>query len=114
VVLFKGISRFACDTVDALLMLRTLTACVVRVISMEENFDSRRDSAEFIFTIHSALAQAESEKTAIRVRVGASQKAKWGKWNGQPPDGYILNPNTKHLKIDESTAPSYGTSFRCI
>lgn len=105
VVLFKGISRFARDTVDALLMLRTLTACGVRVVSMEENFDSRRDSAEFIFTIHSALAQAESEKTAIRVRVGASQKARSGKWNGQAPDGYILNRETKHLQIDESYAP---------
>lgn len=105
VVLFKGISRFARDTVDALLMLRTLTACGIRVVSMEENFDSRRDSAEFIFTIHSALAQAESEKTAIRVRVGASQKARSGKWNGQAPDGYVLNRETKHLEIDDSFAP---------
>ncbi len=105
VVFFKGISRFARDTVDALLMLRTLTACGVRVVSMEENFDSQRDNAEFVFTIHSALAQAESEKTAIRVRVGAAEKAKSGKWNGQPPDGYLLDPETKHLKIDESFAP---------
>src|SRR5579875_3588601 len=63
VVLFKGISRFARDTVDALVMLRTLLACGVRVLSMEENYDSQRDGAEFLFTIHSALAQAESEKT---------------------------------------------------
>ncbi|MFB5188884.1 recombinase family protein [Alicyclobacillus fastidiosus] len=104
VVLFKGISRFARDTVDALVMLRRLSACGVRVISMEENFDSRRDSAEFIFTIHSALAQAESEKTAIRVRVGASQKARSGKWNGRAPDGYVLNPQTKRLEIDEAVA----------
>jgi site-specific DNA recombinase len=105
VVLFKGISRFARDTVDALLMLRTLTACGVRVVSMEENFDSQRDNAEFVFTIHSALAQAESEKTAIRVRVGASEKAKSGKWNGVPADGYLLNPDTKHLQIDDAFAP---------
>ncbi|WAH38142.1 recombinase family protein [Alicyclobacillus dauci] len=111
VVLFKGISRFARDTVDALLMLRTLTACGVRVVSMEENFDSRRDNAEFIFTIHSALAQAESEKTAIRVRVGAAQKARSGKWNGQPPDGYTLNPETKRLEVDESFAPIVSDIF---
>ncbi|GMA65316.1 recombinase family protein [Alicyclobacillus fastidiosus] len=105
VVLFKGISRFARDTVDALVMLRALCASGVRVISMEESFDSRRDNAEFIFTIHSALAQAESEKTAIRVRVGASQKARSGKWNGKAPDGYVLNSQTKHLEIDELVAP---------
>lgn len=105
VVLFKGISRFARDTVDALLMLRTLLACGVRVVSMEENFDSRRDNAEFVFTIHSALAQAESEKTAIRVRMGAMEKAKSGKWNGAVPDGYVLNADTKRLEIDQSFAP---------
>lgn len=100
IVLFKGISRFARDTVDALLMLRTLLSCNVRVISMEENFDSQRDNAEFVFTIHSALAQAESEKTAIRVRMGATEKAKQGKWNGKAPDGYLLNPESKRLEID--------------
>lgn len=105
IVLFKGISRFARDTVDALVMLRTLLSCNVRVISMEENFDSQRDNAEFVFTIHSALAQAESEKTAIRVRMGAMQKARSGQWNGQPPDGYTLNSKTKRLEIDWSFAP---------
>lgn len=100
VVLFKGISRFARDTVDALLMLRTLVASGVRVISIEENFDSYRDSAEFVFTIHSALAQAESEKTAVRVRMGAAQKAKQGKWNGQAPEGYLLNTETQRLEPD--------------
>lgn len=105
VVLFKGISRFARDTIDALLMLRTLIACGVRVISLEENFDSVRDRAEFIFTIHSALAQAESEKTAIRVRMGAMEKAKSGQWNGSVPDGYRLNSVSKRLEIDETMAP---------
>lgn len=105
VVLFKGISRFARDTVDALLMLRTLLACGVRVVSLEENFDSQRDNAEFVFTIHSALAQAESEKTAVRVRMGAMQKARQGKWNGPAPDGYVLNPDTQRLEIDPHYAP---------
>ncbi|MCL6454900.1 MAG: recombinase family protein [Alicyclobacillus sp.] len=105
VVLFKGISRFARDTVDALVMLRTLLACGVRVLSMEENYDSQRDGAEFLFTIHSALAQAESEKTAVRVRMGARQKARQGKWNGRPPDGYVLHPDTQHLQPDEAFAP---------
>ncbi|QSO52261.1 recombinase family protein [Alicyclobacillus curvatus] len=104
-VLFKGISRFARDTVDALVMLRTLLASGVRVVSVEENFDSLRDNAEFVFTIHSALAQAESEKTAVRVRMGAIEKARQGKWNGKPPDGYILNKVTKHLEVDVQFAP---------
>ncbi len=111
VVLFKGISRFARDTVDALVMLRTLIAAGVRVISLEENFDSRHDSAEFIFTIHSALAQAESEKIGIRVRIGAMQKARQGRWNGAAPDGYRLNPTTQKLEIDPVTAPMIRRIF---
>ncbi|MBX5436172.1 MAG: recombinase family protein [Alicyclobacillaceae bacterium] len=113
VVLFKGISRFARDTVDALVMLRTLQACGVRVVSMEENFDSQRDRAEFIFTIHSALAQAESEKTAIRVRIGAMEKARHGRWNGRPPEGYRLNPETQRLEIDPASAATIRHIFEC-
>lgn len=105
VVLFKGISRFARDTVDALMMLRTFIASNVRVISLEENFDSQRDNAEFIFTIHSALAQAESEKIGIRVRIGAMQKAREGRWNGAVPCGYTLNRATQRLEIDPVSAP---------
>ena len=104
VVLFKGISRFARDTVDALVMLRTLQACGLRVISFEENFDSARDNAELIFTMHSAVAQYESEKIGIRVRLGNYEKAKQGKWCGITPDGYRLNRETKRLEVDPSRA----------
>lgn len=112
VVLFKGISRFARDTVDSLVMLRTLLSSGVRVISLEENFDSDRDRAEFVFTIHSALAQAESEKTAIRVRVGVLEKAKRGRWNGRAPDGYVLNSETQKLEVDLVWAPVIGQIFQ--
>ncbi|MHB1627439.1 MAG: recombinase family protein [Bacilli bacterium] len=104
-VLFRGISRFARDTVDALMMLRTLQAYGLRVVSFEESFDSNRDSAELIFTMHSAVAQYESEKIGIRVRLGNLEKARRGKWCGATPDGYVLNPETKRLEIDPVRAP---------
>ncbi len=97
VVLFKGISRFARDTVDALVMLRMLQAFGLRVISFEENYDSDKESAELIFTMHSAVAQYESEKIGIRVRLGNFEKARAGKWSGRVPDGYILDENSKRL-----------------
>lgn len=111
IVLFKGISRFARDTVDSLVMLRTLIAHGARVISLEENFDSLRDSAEFIFTIHSALAQAESEKIAIRVRIGAAEKARTGRWNGIAPDGFVLNRQTQRLEVDHLMASTIRRIF---
>ncbi len=100
VVLFKGISRFARDTVDALVMLRTLQAYGLRVISFEENYDSDKESAELIFTMHSAVAQYESEKIGIRVRVGNFEKARAGQWTGRVPDGYKLDASTKHLVLN--------------
>ena len=112
VVLFKGISRFARDTVDALVMLRVLQACGLRVISFEENFDSARDSAELIFTMHSAVAQYESEKIGIRVRIGNFEKAREGKWSGQAPDGYVLNRETRKLEIDPVRSPVIEKIFR--
>ncbi|UOF89772.1 recombinase family protein [Fodinisporobacter ferrooxydans] len=102
IVLFKGISRFARNTVDALLMLQTLKICGVRIISFEENFDSQRDHTELIFTMHSAVAQYESEKTGIRVRIGNFEKARSGKWCGAVPEGYALDPDTKRLIPDPS------------
>lgn len=112
IVLFRGISRFARDTVDALVMLRTLQACGVRVISFEESFDSFRDNAELIFTMHSAVAQYESEKIGIRVKLGNLEKAKQGKWCGSVPDGYKLDKETKHLHPDPLRASIIQDIFR--
>ncbi len=91
VVMFKGISRFARNTEEALSILDRLKAQGLRVISMEENYDSyKAEDSNFIFTIYAAAAEHESEKTSIRVRLGNKAKASAGQWNGAPPDGYAL------------------------
>lgn len=90
VVMFKGISRFARNTEEALSVLDRLKSQGLRVISMEENYDSNKHDSNFMFTIYAAMAEHEAEKTGIRVRLGNKAKATSGLWCGTPPDGYKL------------------------
>lgn len=101
VVLFKGISRFSRDMVDAQILIRQLTS-FVRVISAEEGYDSTNPQSNVIFGIHSIIAQYESEKNGIRVRMGYNEIAKRGQWpTGTVPIGYKLNRETRKLVPDE-------------
>lgn len=103
VVLFKGISRMSRNLVDAIHMLGVLRQAKIRVISFEENYDSSKSKDDFIYTIHAAVAQHESEKIGIRVRLGQFELAKKGKWvKGSPPIGYDLDRSTKTLIVNES------------
>jgi site-specific DNA recombinase len=102
VVLFKGISRFARNTQEALDVLDRLKSKGLRVISYEESYDSNKDNSNFLFTIHSAVAEYEAEKTAIRVRLGNKEKAKQGLWTGMPPYGYDLKD--RRLVVNDEEA----------
>jgi site-specific DNA recombinase len=103
VVLFKGISRLARNTQEALETLARLKYKGLRVISYEENYDSSRQDSSFAFTIHSAVAEYEAEKIAIRVLLGKKEAAKTGKWNGRPPFGYTVNEDAR-LQVFEEEA----------
>lgn len=99
-VIFKGISRFARSTQEALDVLDRLKAQGLRVISYEENYDSFGENSNFMFTMHAAIAEYEAEKTGIRVRLGNKAKTQQGGWCGCAPDGYRLVD--KKLVVDES------------
>lgn len=103
VVLFKGISRLARDVEEAVGTANRLKAKGLRILSLEENFDSNNVDSEFFFTIYAALARQEVEKLSIRVRYGQRQAAKSGKWvTGKPPYGY-KNVGGR-LIVDEDSA----------
>ena len=88
IVFFKGISRFARDSGETITTAKRLSNKGVRVISLEENYDSFRDDPT-MFQIYAVMAEQESRKTAIRVSLGNKQKARNGLWAGSiPPFGY--------------------------
>ena len=70
-ILTKSLSRFARNTVDCLEMVRTLKAHGIGVIFEKENINTLTESSEFLITLFSGFAQAESESL--------SKNVKWGK-----------------------------------
>ncbi|WP_428909421.1 recombinase family protein [Niallia sp. Krafla_26] len=87
-VFFKGISRFARDSGETITTAKRLSNKGVRVLSLEENYDSFRDDPT-MFQIYAVMAEQESRKTSIRVSLGNKQKARNGLWSGTTtPLGY--------------------------
>jgi site-specific DNA recombinase len=87
-VFFKGVSRFARDSAEAITTAKRLNNMDVRVISLEENYDSIKDEPT-MFQIYAVMAESESRKTSIRVSLGNKQKARNGLWTGTiTPLGY--------------------------
>ncbi len=112
VVLFKGISRFARNTQEALDVLDRLKARGLRVVSYEENYDSAKEHSNFMFTMHAAIAEYEAEKIGVRVRLGNKEKAKTGRFvGGTPPDGYTVAPDGR-LVVDTMRRPLIEQIYR--
>ncbi|MED1874851.1 recombinase family protein [Brevibacillus borstelensis] len=107
IVIFASLSRFARDTGDALNLKRKLVdALGIRLISIDEGYDSKKDLDELKFTIISAVNQKLSEQISYSSRRGKRQSALKGNFTGSiPPYGYkkqLVN-DRKMLIPDEET-----------
>ena len=69
-ILTKSLSRFARNTVDCLDTVRILKANGIGVIFEKENINTLTESSEFLITLFSGFAQAESESLSKNVRQG--------------------------------------------
>jgi len=88
VVLVKSISRWARDTVDSISLVRELKNLRINMRSMNEGYNAFEDQGEFILTLHSAMAQQESDNTSQRIKFSLAETARRGKHHGTPPYGY--------------------------
>jgi site-specific DNA recombinase len=62
-VIFSSLSRLSRDELDLLILKRKLVNELnIRLISIEESYDSKEKDDEFIFTLQAALNQLLSEK----------------------------------------------------
>ncbi|MGG4218861.1 recombinase family protein [Paenibacillus jamilae] len=95
-IYFASLSRFSRDTLDALSLKRTLVnALGIRLVSIEDLYDSAKEDNEMIFGIISSVNQKQSENTSTSVRRGKRQAAKRKEFTGAfAPFGY------KKVKID--------------
>lgn len=75
----KSLSRFARNTVDCLETVRLLKANGIGVYFEKENINTLTESSEFLITLFSGFAQAESESLSKNVAWGKAKSAEAGK-----------------------------------
>lgn len=77
-ILTKSVSRFARNTVDCLETVRMLKANGIGVIFEKENINTLTQSSEFLITLFSGFAQAESESLSKNVSWGKQKSMEAG------------------------------------
>ena len=78
-IITKSLSRFARNTVDCLNTVRLLKANGIGVYFEKENINTLTESIEFLITLFSGFAQAESESLSKNVAWGKQKSAEAGK-----------------------------------
>lgn len=91
-ILTKSVSRFARNTVDCLDTVRELKARSIPVFFEKENINTMLQQSEFIITLYSGFAQAESESI--------SQNVTWGKRKSMK-DGNVIFQYSKLLGYEK-------------
>ena len=77
-IVTREVSRFARNTVDCLDTVRLLKANGIGVYFEKENINTLTESSEFLVTLFSGFAQAESESLSKNVAWGKEKSAKAG------------------------------------
>ena len=77
-ILTKSLSRFARNTVDCLKIVRLLKAQGIGVIFEKENINTLTESSEFLITLFSGFAQAESESMSRNIIWGKQKSGEAG------------------------------------
>ncbi|SEM34448.1 Site-specific DNA recombinase [Mesobacillus persicus] len=107
-IIFASLSRFSRDALDAVTLKRKLVnALGIRLISIDDTYDSQEKDDEMIFTIISAVNQKLSEQISLSSRRGIRESARSGNFTGSfAPFGYkkVKTGNLKTLEISEDHA----------
>lgn len=92
-ILVKSISRFSRNTKDCLTALLELAKLGVTVKFEKENINTLTESSEFLITLFSGFAQAESESLSKNVSWGIRKGMESGKVHLQNVMGYRKGPD---------------------
>lgn len=105
-ILTKSLSRFARNTVDCLDTVRMLKANGIGVIFEKENINTLTESSEFLITLFSGFAQAESESLSKNVVWGKQKSAEAGNVSFQYKKllGYRKGPDGQPEIVPEEAA----------
>lgn len=121
-VIMKGISRLYRKTSKGLELIERLDQNGIRVITVEEHFDSQASENRTgtgkldlsRLTMYLMFAEMESKKLGDRIKFTQIEKAHAGEWNqaSSVPFGYKYNPDTKKLEIEYSNAEIIKLIFK--
>lgn len=103
-IFFVSLSRFSRDALDAISLKRILVnALKIRLISIEDNYDSGVNDDEMLFGIISQVNQKQSETISTSSKRGIRQSARKGNFTGSiAPYGYkkvVTEDGRKSLEI---------------
>lgn len=101
-VMTYKLDRIARRVSDASVIVETLGTHNVQLISLSEGIDTTTIHGKLIYNILSAIAENEREQIAGRVKMGMTQRAKEGKWNGGLCLGYDSKEKQLFVNHDEA------------
>lgn len=118
-VIMKGISRLYRNTRKGLELIEKLHMNGIRIIVIEEDFDSKHNiystgSLDISrVTMYLMFAEMESDKISERVKLTQLEKIYQGMWvnPSNVPYGYDYNPETKKLKVNNIQAEVISSIF---
>ena len=108
VLVFK-LDRLARKMKDSLDIIETLEKNNVKLISLNENFDVSTPIGRTVFQMISSISELERNTIVARVKMGMTERAKQGKYNGGRVLGY--DAVNKELIINEKEAHIVRTIF---
>lgn len=104
-ILIKSAARFARNITDHLQYLRELKALGVSVFFEEEAIDTGHMSSELMISLFGVFAQERSRELSENMRMSVRKRMADGKFIGSYlAYGYIRNPKTKEIEINELEA----------
>jgi DNA invertase Pin-like site-specific DNA recombinase len=122
---FNNISRFGRDNLDLLWMKRKIVdEWDLRMVGLEEGYDSSKDDDELLFMIHAGMSQSMRKKLSKQIKHGCIRKADRGEFATPIPpygyrrprmvireDGTVIRPENYKLQLDPETAPIVKAIF---
>lgn len=111
ILLSKSYSRFGRNMVETLSAIKELREAGIRIIFIEDNLDSTKDTTNF--GLFSWLAEMESKKTSERIKTVFDNFKEKGKiYNCIAPWGYDYDIEKKNFVINEVEAPVIRRIFK--
>ncbi|ETI69796.1 recombinase family protein [Neobacillus vireti] len=103
-ILVWKISRLSRNMLDTLMLLDKFEEYDVKFISYSENFDTSSPIGKLVIQLLASIAEMERNTLSENVKLGMTQRAKEGNWNGGVIFGYdsvekelVINPQEAEI-----------------